>query len=81
MVTKEIAERGTVFAELEFDVYKRILGKMRNNLPPHIWVSPERVKIEGQKVVRLWCVYPKIGKHAVERALGKPIERLATTPH
>ncbi|MCW3994020.1 MAG: hypothetical protein NWE85_05610 [Candidatus Bathyarchaeota archaeon] len=81
MVTREMAERGKVCAQLEFDAYKRILGKIRNNLPPHVWVSPERVKVEGRKVVRLWCAYPKIGERAVKRALGVSLESSASTPH
>lgn len=70
MVTREMKARGKVVAELEYDVYKRIIGAIRSNLPTHVFISPERVTNEGRKVVKLWCMYPKAGKEAVERALG-----------
>lgn len=69
MVTREMKARGKVVAELEYGVYKRIIGAIRSNLPTHVYVSPERVTKEGRKVVRLWCMHPKAGKEAVERAL------------
>jgi len=70
MVTREMKTRGKVVAELEYDVYKRIIGAIRSNLPTHVFVSPERVTKEGRKVIKLWCMYPKAGKEAVESALG-----------
>ena len=70
MVTGEMKARGRIVAELDYDVYKRIIGAIRSNLPPHVYVSPERVTKGGRKVVRLWCMHPNAGKEAVERALG-----------
>jgi len=61
MVTREMKARGKIVGELEYDVYKRIAGVLRSNLPPHVFVSPERVTKEGRKIVRLWCMYPKVG--------------------
>lgn len=72
MVTKEMRQRGRVCAELDYDTYKRIAGRIRSNLPQHIYASPERVtNKEGRKIVRLWCTHPKIGEAAVKRALGE----------
>jgi len=70
MVTREMKERGKVVVELDYDVYKKMIGAIRSNLPPHLYISPERVTKEGRKVVKLWCMYPKTGKVAVERALS-----------
>ena len=70
MVTREMKDRGRVVAELEYDTYKKIIGVIQSNLPPHVYISPERVKKEGRKVVRLWCSHPRVGKEAVEIALS-----------
>ena len=70
MVTREVKARGKVVAELDYSLYKKTIGTIRSNLPRHVYVSVERVTKEGRKVVRLWCMYPKAGKEAVERALG-----------
>lgn len=72
MVTKEMRTRGKVVAELDYGVYKDHIGAIRNNLPGKVWVSPEITTIGGKKIVRLWCMYPKIGETAVRRALGLP---------
>lgn len=69
MVTRKMKTYGKVVAELDYDVYKAILGSIRIFLPKHVYVSPERVTVEGRKKVRLWCLYPEVGKEAVEQAL------------
>lgn len=73
MVTREMVERGKVVAIMDYDVYRRLIATIRNNLPRHVYVSPERVMMEGRKVVKLWCAYPKAGEIAVKRALGEPL--------
>ncbi|MDI6905077.1 MAG: hypothetical protein QMD13_06270 [Candidatus Bathyarchaeia archaeon] len=70
MVTREMKARGKVVVELDYSVYKKMIGAIRSNLPSHVYISPERITKEGRKVVKLWCMYPKTGKVAVERALG-----------
>jgi len=38
MVTGEMKARGRIVAELDYDVYKRIIGAIRSNLP-HTYMS------------------------------------------
>ena len=71
MVTRKMKTYGKVVVELDYNVYKAILGSIRRYLPRHVYVSPERVTVEGRKKVRLWCLYPELGKEAVERALSE----------
>lgn len=71
MVTRKMKTYGKVVAELDYDVYKAKIGSIRIHLPKHVYVSPERVTAEGRKKVRLWCLYPELGKAAVERALSQ----------
>ena len=70
MVTTE-ARRGRMIAELDYLTYKAVAGKIRSSLPPHVYVSPERITEERGKVVRLWSRYPEAAKRAVQKALGK----------
>ena len=69
MVTYESKRGGVMVAELDDGVYKSIVGEIRKNLPPKVYISPEYVSKEGRKIVRVWCRYPNAAKGVIERAL------------
>ncbi len=71
MVTRETKGEGRLVTELDDSTYRAIAGKIRSHLPPHVYVSPERISEEGKKVVRLWSRYPGAAKRAVQKALDE----------
>jgi len=70
MVTRA-AKQGKMVAELSVGTYNSIVGEVRKYLHSKAYISAERVTVDGKRVVRIWCKYPKAAKNAIKSALYK----------